>query len=216
MYYRHGLIATESGHFNIVAHPVTGLRYVLAYLGAPLGGWLGNRGSSLAGLAVIAALAAFLASDLRSPFRMRRLVRNAVWYALAVYPLLCAIGTSTGRAGFGIDQALSSRYTTIGILTWIAVIGLAAGRLGRLPPTAVAKRSEMILVAAVAFGFVIGASEVTSWSNWSASANNLLVAREGLIHNDPAALGKIYPDREHVVMLMGELRAIHDNIYAAP
>jgi hypothetical protein len=211
--YQRGLLPEDYGHVNVLAHPITAVRYVLAYLGSPLGAYLGSNGSAVFGVLLIALLTLLFVADVRSARRVRGLMRNAGWYGLAVYPLLCALATSTGRGGFGVDQSLASRYTAISGLAWIAVIGLLASRLSRWRQPFGARRAEAILAVSVAFGFVVGASNLWSWDNWKVSAGNLVAAKIELEHNDPAALAKIYPNREHVVMLMGELRSVHDGIY---
>jgi hypothetical protein len=212
--YRHGMIPVDVGHANVLAHPVVAAEYVLAYLGAPLLAWLGSRGSEAGGLFVLVALGTSFIADIRSSAARYRFARDGRWYALAAYPVLCAIITCVGRAGFGVDQALASRYTTIGGLAWIALIGLLASHARAVPRESMMRNAELLLIGATAFGVLIGASNFAAWGNWKATAQLLASARAELAVNDPAALTKIYPDRNRVIMLIGEMRSVHDGIFA--
>ena len=212
--YRHGMYPTETGHVNVLTHPLLAVRYILSYLGAPMARWLGASGSQLAGLAGLVALGAALTADLRSPLRARRFARAGQWYALAVFPLLCAIGTSTGRAGFGVDQALASRYTTIAGLLWVALVGIAVVRYGRTVLAPSRPQLERLALAAAAFGFFVGANSMMGSSEWKSTEGILMLARDGLNVSDPGALTRIYPDPSRVIMLIGEMRTVHDGLFA--
>jgi hypothetical protein len=98
--------------------------YVLAYLGGALGrpggvglavalGVLGLCGYSLS---VGVALRRDTAFELRN--------RMAPWIALGAFTILSSILTAIGRAGLGVDQALSGRYVTPSSLLWIALVSL--------------------------------------------------------------------------------------------
>jgi len=54
-------------------------------------------------------------------YRERLLKRNGVWLSLILFVAFSSMGTTVGRAGFGVEQALSSRYTPI---TALGVVGL--------------------------------------------------------------------------------------------
>ncbi len=210
-FYLHGLHADGGGHLDVFAHPVTALRFALTYLGAPLTRWLGSPSSSVAGLLVLAAIAVSFASDLRSPYRARRLVRNAALYALAVYPLVCAFATAFGRAGFGVDQALQSRYTTIGSIAWIAAGGLVASRAARSRPAPAGRRRlGAALAGSIVFAYAVIANNLHGWVEWKKAAANAATARTELLRNDPAGLARIYPFRARGLMLAAEMRAVHD------
>ena len=212
--YRHGMFPVNNGHVNVLAHPILGIRYGLAYLGSPVARWLGSSVSMVFGLGALIAVAAAFAADVRSRFRTRRLARNASWYGLAVFPILCASATAFGRAGFGIDQGLASRYTTVAGLLWVALIGLAVNRFGRSTVKLGGGEFKGLILAAMAFGFILGASDVVGSTEWKGSEAILATARARMIVSDPAALPKLYPDPQREIMLIGELRTVQDGIFA--
>lgn len=98
--------------------------YTLRYLGSPLyhllGGGSFGHSLSLAGGLVMAWASLSLAWRLwqnkqRSPY----LVALILFIA---YIAATAFGTGSGRVVFGIDQALSSRYTTPALMAWAALL----------------------------------------------------------------------------------------------
>lgn len=44
------------------------------------------------------------------------------FYILGLYGILCALLTAIGRAEFGLEQARASRYVTVAIFVWIAIV----------------------------------------------------------------------------------------------
>ena len=118
------------GYQKPAVHPAVGfsLQYGLTYVGAGLFPGLlllvpgeGVQPVPLTTMivgAIVIVLA--LASSVLS-FRHRKASESSFWLGLIVYSLLVAAATTTGRAGFGPGQALSSRYATFSEL---AVIGL--------------------------------------------------------------------------------------------
>jgi hypothetical protein len=106
-----------------LAHPVKALTYFLAFLGSPLSG-----GSvvvaTMVGFFVI-ALYGIILGLLLSGWRNENLrYRVAGWLTLASYVLVSAIITTLGRVGFGIEQALASRYTTFSVYGIVALVAL--------------------------------------------------------------------------------------------
>ena len=128
------------------------------------------------------------------------MARNAQWYALAVFPLICAAGTAVGRGAFGLDQALEQRYVTVSVLGWIALIGLIAGTIARLPrPYTSRLRASLIALAAV-FIFVIASDDdkgVKQMQQFSAILHAALT--------DPT---KLYPDPRRLQYLMAERQSL--------
>src|SRR5262245_14310192 len=95
--------------------------YVLAYLGAPIASATATRAAT-AGAAVMAV---FVALAIR--------LRNVRTEKVFLFPFLVglqALGTAAvsglGRAWMGVEQALSSRYTTLAVLLWCATLCLFA------------------------------------------------------------------------------------------
>ena len=104
-------------------------------------------------------------------------MRGAPWYALAAYPVLCAAATAYGRGGFGVDQALTGRYTTIASLAWVAAAGLAAGRLSRHTRPLTRTQTRAVVAGAIVFGYAVVANNLHGWSEWKKSAALLTTAR---------------------------------------
>jgi hypothetical protein len=73
-------------------------------------------------------LMAFLAFNAYWLFRIRNSVAQVMvpWLALGWFSLLFALATTVGRAGFGVQQATSSRYVTVVVLLLVAVIQLGS------------------------------------------------------------------------------------------
>jgi hypothetical protein len=91
--------------------------------------------------------------------RDRELIRRLLpWFALAGYAIVNAFLAAAARIGFGINQALDSRYTSFSIYLSIGVIGLfAIVKQQMCSPTGkgrfemVAVRLETVLLTAFAF-----------------------------------------------------------------
>ncbi|KJV29555.1 hypothetical protein VI06_10150 [Aquitalea magnusonii] len=113
-------------HFfeSLMGHPRQFLCYVLMYLGNPFHYLLGKG----AGGHVVAILAGgiFISVLILTIYRQALLKsRSAFVVALlffALYVGASAIGTAGGRLALGLQQALSSRYTTPVIMAWLALV----------------------------------------------------------------------------------------------
>jgi hypothetical protein len=209
VYFR-GMNVVDAGHVSLFAHPLTALRYALAYLGSPLGGSHGVVASMIAGAIVTAVVLACAITDLVRPQRFRHLVRRGPWYALAVFPLASAVATTVGRAGFGLEQALSSRYTTLSGLLWVAAFCLVASYAR---PHLVATAPRRLFAAGAACGMLALlaiASSWAGWQTWQADAAARVAARSSISRGDPALLHVLYPDVSRIEDLIEKLRRVHD------
>jgi len=121
-YYKYTKCSYHPPLLFFMSHPLIYIRYILEYLGASLG-W----NHSVRPLVTIISL--FLIS--LAIFNLWRLDKQklrdlAPWLSFSLYTCLAACATGVGRAGFGWEQASSSRYTTIsfflplsaGVLLW--------------------------------------------------------------------------------------------------
>jgi hypothetical protein len=102
------------------SHPVIFIKYVLGYLGAPLGRSL-FYAIIIAVILLITSILAIL--DIRR-LDKERLDKMIPWIALIIYVIISASIICMGRIIFGANQALSSRYTTISTLFVISAIVL--------------------------------------------------------------------------------------------
>ena len=102
------------------------VEYALTYLGAPVAGFQGTA-ARLAGALGLATFVGLLIST-----RMARTTGGFIFPCLiGIQAIADASMTALGRSGYGIDQAMSSRYQTIGAPFWIAIMLLAVLALHR-------------------------------------------------------------------------------------
>jgi hypothetical protein len=111
--------------------PESFVRYVLIYLGGPFNyafgeGKTGKVMAQLAGLFFVASAIRFAWLNLRQP---RQVALPLVLLFFIAYIGGTAIGTAGGRVLFGVDQALSHRYTTPALTAWCALLILYAPAL---------------------------------------------------------------------------------------
>ncbi|MSP40743.1 MAG: hypothetical protein EXR70_19830 [Deltaproteobacteria bacterium] len=100
---------------HVFTSPGSVLRYFLTVLGSPLAV---KRGMALGVGIWIAALGI---SIYIVEFRNAAKIAVTFWDALILFALLSCLMLAVGRAGFGVGQALASRYTTF---TLLGVVGL--------------------------------------------------------------------------------------------
>lgn len=119
---------------GVLQDPGRAVRYFCAYLGGP---FAGGTAMDAAGVATSIGAILLLAGSVvcvgawrvlpRTEFRARALP----WLALAAFGLANAAMSAAGRAGFGVGQALTSRYATYALLVPIALLPLGALACGR-------------------------------------------------------------------------------------
>lgn len=102
-----------------LAHPVQLAKYILVYLGSPVSTDHALRAGGL-GLAALLVVVVSLRRSLGPSGAQLSLP----YLSYCLYALLSAAMTGMGRLGFGVTQALSSRYVTMGNLLWISIITL--------------------------------------------------------------------------------------------
>ncbi len=136
--YFHAFVS-PGGHGSVTLtlreHPGRVFRYVFMYLGGPFNLAMGERGlgkvmAQLAGLFFLACSARFAWLQLR---QSRHASVQLVLLSFIAYIVGTALGTAGGRALFGLDQALSHRYTTPALMAWAALAILYAPALLALP-----------------------------------------------------------------------------------
>jgi hypothetical protein len=146
-------------------HPVQFGEFVLLYLGRMFA-----PGTGL-GIAVGAALLASFGACMVHVIRHRDddglVDRAAFWAGLGAYALGGALLTSVARLGFGLEQAPSSRYTTVAALFAVATMALVF----------------VVLRSPEAFGRTI--SQTARWRSSALVAALLVLA---VIGNTPAGL----------------------------
>ena len=113
-------------HPNIIEslfHPLKAVNYFFTFLGSPLAGGNLIVASTVGSLMVLLTVIVGIFLLKRWSSESLR-YRSAGWCTLLVYALISAIVTTSGRMGFGIEQAMSSRYTTFSVYGIIGLLGL--------------------------------------------------------------------------------------------
>jgi hypothetical protein len=207
-----GSVPATAGHISVLQHPLVVVQYMLAYFGSPLESMQGVPKSALCGAFVLAVVVVSFVADLVRPERLLHLARRAPWYALAAYPIVCAAGTAYGRGEYGVDQALASRYTSIGGLLWISAIVIACTYVSRLP--VLTWRVRLASVAAAVLVVFAARSEYWGWGAWQVFNARDVAARAAFVRSDASALTTMYPDPGRERMLINELKRIHDGVFS--
>lgn len=153
--------------------------YVLTQLGTGIAGFDPRLAAAAGavGLAVFAALA----------FRLRSLRADPVYLfplLIGVQSVATAASSALGRAWMGIDQAMSSRYTTLTLPLWCALLSLAAlwrSTASRAP--AWPYRARTALAAALVLVTLGSAVKSTrpAVAHAAGSSEILMYARRGLL-----------------------------------
>jgi hypothetical protein len=103
------------------SHPLVLLGYTFTYLG----NLFSAHAARAAVIGGIGATACVFMAGRTILSRSKELQRcTAPWIGLQVYVLGNAVGTAVGRSGFGLGQALSSRYSSLSALFWVAELAL--------------------------------------------------------------------------------------------
>jgi len=137
------------------AHPLSAVAYLLAWLGAPLTG--NNR--YLAPVAAVIGLVLTVLFISAWLFRLRhsgdRSLKRSLtcWLMIGTYSFMTASLVTLGRLGYGVNQSLSSRYTTFSLylivsLIHVGVIARGSSKGSRAKDTW--RRAARPLVAATA------------------------------------------------------------------
>ncbi len=186
-------------------HPVGYAGYVLAYLGTPLVGW-NPHGAIAAGLV---GLVGFLGTTMR----VIRLggdarARMAPFVCMGAYALAAAAITGVGRLGFGIDQAMSSRYVTMAQLLWVSDLALAMA-VWRPSP-----RRWGFAAALVIAGLVLSANSAYGTLKWTERYRHRMPAQAELVKgDDPELLSRLHPEPQLVLNRREVLRELELSVF---
>lgn len=119
-----------------------------------------------------------------------------------LYIGVTAFGTASGRYIFGLDQAVSSRYTTPAIAAYAALLVILNAKVSWSQASSLVKNTILILI--VTLGVLILKQQVKAGKF---SATDMLFEREvaalalGLGIQDDFYINKIYPDAESAMSL---------------
>ena len=115
--------ASHPSLFSFLRKPFIAGKYFFTILGTPI-----VRQEFLSPTIGIIIFALFLFAVVRSLHQAQnKLSLNpqvAAWVSIGLFSLLFACMTTVGRSGFGVEQAMASRYTTSAILLIVATVQL--------------------------------------------------------------------------------------------
>lgn len=114
--------------FYALQHPFLALEYFLSFLGSPFRFSTSQVDVILAAALGGVLLLLFIFSNVYLIFftDSKSAYKTIGWQAIGGYTLMSALITTLGRVGFGVQQSLSSRYTTFSLYLAISVIHLVA------------------------------------------------------------------------------------------
>ena len=181
-----------------VERPHHFLAYLLSYLGAPLvpegeASWRlpWALGAGLVGLVVFLVAARALLSR---GFGWGRL---GPFVSLAAFAVASATLGGLGRLGLGPEQALTSRYVTLGQLLWLADLALLSLLLSSERVGSPGRRSRLAGGTLAAISLALALASVSSVERFVHAHRLLSAARAALqAREDSPALAVLHPQRE--------------------
>jgi len=106
--------------------PLDYVAYVLKYTGTLCVQYGGGYGAADGGFALVFGLAALVAFGWAVGMLLRRRIADVrtllPYIGMSLYSLVSALMTGVGRLGFGSNEALSSRYGTMMVPFWVALV----------------------------------------------------------------------------------------------
>ncbi|HVV25585.1 MAG TPA: hypothetical protein VHC21_00945 [Candidatus Saccharimonadales bacterium] len=148
-------------------HPIKVVAYFFVYIGRPL-----SDEVHVAGAAGLAAVVLMITAGI---FLWRRRMYTAKflpWIALLVFSLMADAITTISRVGFGLEQAVSSRYTATSLLFYVGLTGLIATVIS------LSKHPKKAYVAfAVVSAVLIIVSDVQGLSGFKSRSANMQVIK---------------------------------------
>jgi hypothetical protein len=150
---------------TMFATPLHALLFMLANMGAPLGG--GDFNFSFAiGLGLVGCLGWYLFWQLRN--RSWPSLEDSLAISLVAVSLLTSLAVTYGRIAFGMEWALTSRYTSITMLGVIGVyVLLARKRFYSVPRNFAGFQPEKLFNASLAI-FFVGIVATNLYGNYEA------------------------------------------------
>jgi hypothetical protein len=193
---------------SLAAHkPVQFSEYILGYLGRPLS-FLHKPALAIG----FGLLCSFIGLSVYLFVRQKALFRQSmVWIMLGLYAIGSALITGLARLGFGVNEAYSSRYTTISLLLVVSVIMLAWQSRKLLDK--LAHSTYKVLAPLTVLGLLCLLIIEVGWGVHSANIqhNTLETARQCTRARvpDAACLSFIYPNPQIVAPRLQYIKSLH-------
>ncbi|HLQ20512.1 MAG TPA: hypothetical protein VK146_16180, partial [Tabrizicola sp.] len=182
------------------------VRYILTYLGGPFAE-TGKVISAFAGLALL--ILAVRAAWKHIP-RRRASSAEIALIGFMGYILLTALVTAIGRVGFGVNQALSSRYATPNLMNWCVLLMLYLPWLAATPGRVV--RSTRALLVLVLLLFIVQLSALKPSKTATDRMGAALALELGIPDQDQVI--HVYPRVGDALQVVDELRDDPKAIFA--
>lgn len=201
-------ISSNGGIKSLLHHPIDAARYILLYLGSPAAGTvLDTPGAYVCGFVMLAAI---LLWSLRA-LQLRATPPTAIaLLAFALFILLNAAATTSGRLWMGLDTALASRYTTASLTGWLAMLIFSA-----LNTKTEAKRRPILVAAVCVMLIVMVAQRLALRPDQNLSWLRMvggLATREQVY--DLGATGPVYPFPDRLAQIVPVAKAARISIFA--
>ncbi len=195
----------------ILEHPVAGAQYFLSMLGASL---FWSLNPALAGGLLLVGLALVI---LFLVYRDKKFGEYSFWIALLLFSLLILASITYGRSGFGLGQALVSRYTTFSILAAVSVYAMLA-------KTTLESRSKTNTVLLVAFsGVVLLSAAISYWKGTEIGSNDRVYRERAAFvlstyetQPDEALTESLHPRPTFVRRMAPILQNLGYNVFSEP
>jgi hypothetical protein len=175
-------------------HPLTTLRYFLSFLGN-----FSHPSLSLAFGVIILLFFGFL--TVKKYFAV-----NPAIYSLLLFFFISAVAVALGRSGFGVEQALASRYKIFSILlvilSYLALMEIIANQ----------KMKRWLLTFFIIFSLLFNFLAYVNMREPLESRRNELI--DGIIQWQKNGTGLAYPNLIHADVILRE--SIKNGIYSIP
>jgi hypothetical protein len=152
----------EFSTHNSLSHPLRMLAYVAIYLGSMLRSAGTTAAGLLGGLGIMLFVLLCLVAWKR---RLGRSITTQLGTGLALFVLLTAVQTASGRLSLGLSQALSSRYATGSFVFWLGLT------VGFLIPASERFRQSAWIVASAYLGAAALIALVVGWASMPTRAS---------------------------------------------
>lgn len=171
-----------------LSHPLVAADYFFTLLGSPL--LYRSNLTITCGFLIFLNYIIFIFRYIKNP--LSTFSRTAIpWLSLGLFSVLSCLITTVGRAGFGVEQANSPRYTTFSLLLLIALVQLWRSHINSISVRPRARTQSRLTLRSLSiptiFPFVVGfltilviITSVNAVTVAKKAQSNLLYGRECL------------------------------------
>lgn len=198
----------HSSPWFLIQHPALALGHFLAVNGSSLAPDL--HGAFVIGAILLVLDALFLALVLDDWWRRRLRPPLGAWLIVTV--LVSGLMITMNRAGFGMEQALASRYTGISVLAPIGLYWIAVTRRDRwrLAPPMTTSLSTLMIV-----GYLM--VSVDAWTiapDWYSRKSWMGYLMYSAKYQPLSLLEKLYPNPNHARIYSAAMERMRFNVFA--